>query len=56
MRNWNKIELTTMLDNKKAQGIYKTLGFEEIYILYDNRGYQDWMLKVLLLGSYCKRK
>lgn len=39
--NLNKIELTTMSDNKKAQGLYKKLGFKEIGIVreayYDGR-------------------
>lgn len=31
--NINKIELTTMIDNKKAQNLYKKLGFKEIGII-----------------------
>jgi len=37
--NLNKIELTTMYDNKRAQELYKKLGFEEIGIIRD--GYFD---------------
>jgi RimJ/RimL family protein N-acetyltransferase len=37
--NLNKIELTTMIDNKKAQNLYKKLGFKEIGIIRD--GYFD---------------
>ncbi|WP_253200569.1 GNAT family N-acetyltransferase [Clostridium sp. CF012] len=37
--NLNKIELTTMLDNKKAQSLYKKLGFEEIGVI--RQGYFD---------------
>jgi RimJ/RimL family protein N-acetyltransferase len=31
--NLNKIELTTMIDNKRAQNLYKKLGFREIGII-----------------------
>ena len=31
--NLNKIELTTMIDNERAQQLYKKLGFEEIGII-----------------------
>ncbi len=31
--NLNKIELTTMIDNKRAQSLYKKLGFKEIGII-----------------------
>ncbi|MGY0373406.1 GNAT family N-acetyltransferase [Clostridium sp. JNZ J1-5] len=31
--NLNKIELTTMIDNIKAQGLYKRLGFKEVGII-----------------------
>jgi RimJ/RimL family protein N-acetyltransferase len=37
--NLNKIELTTMIDNKRAQGLYKKLGFKEIGII--RQGYFD---------------
>ena len=37
--NLNKIELTTMIDNKKAQSLYKKLGFKEIGVIRD--GYFD---------------
>jgi RimJ/RimL family protein N-acetyltransferase len=37
--NLNKIELTTMFDNKKAQCIYKKMGFEEIGVI--RQGYFD---------------
>lgn len=37
--NLNKIELTTMIDNKRAQNLYKKLGFKEIGIIRD--GYFD---------------
>ncbi|GAA0729414.1 hypothetical protein GCM10008905_29350 [Clostridium malenominatum] len=37
--NLNKIELTTMIDNKKAQGLYKKLGFKEAGIIRE--GYVD---------------
>lgn len=37
--NLNKIELTTMIDNKKAQNLYKKLGFKEIGII--RQGYFD---------------
>lgn len=37
--NLNKIELTTMADNERAQGLYKKLGFKEIGIIRD--GYFD---------------
>ncbi|WP_010292090.1 GNAT family N-acetyltransferase [Clostridium senegalense] len=45
--NINKIELTTMIDNRKAQGLYKKLGFKPIGIIreafYDSKseGFQD---------------
>nr|WP_243196566.1 GNAT family protein [[Eubacterium] tenue] len=31
--NLNKIELTTIIDNKRAQNLYKKLGFKEIGII-----------------------
>ena len=37
--NLNKIELTTMIDNNKAQGLYKKLGFQEIGVI--RQGYFD---------------
>lgn len=37
--NLNKIELTTMIDNKRAQNLYKKLGFKEIGII--RQGYFD---------------
>ncbi len=37
--NLNKIELTTMLNNLRAQNLYKKLGFKEIGIIRD--GYFD---------------
>lgn len=37
--NLNKIELTTMLENKRAQNLYKKCGFKEIGII--RQGYFD---------------
>lgn len=37
--NLNKIELTSMIDNKRAHSLYKKLGFKEIGIIRD--GYFD---------------
>ncbi len=37
--NLNKIELTTMIDNTRAQNLYKKLGFKDIGIIRD--GYFD---------------
>jgi RimJ/RimL family protein N-acetyltransferase len=37
--NLNKIELTTMVDNKRAQSLYEKLGFKEIGII--RQGYFD---------------
>ncbi len=37
--NLNKIELTTMMDNKRAQSLYRKLGFKEIGII--RSGYFD---------------
>lgn len=33
--NLNKIELTTMIDNKRAQQLYRKLGFQDIGIIRD---------------------
>ena len=60
--NLNKIELTTMLDNKKAQILYKTMGFEEIGVIrqgyFDSRtgDYQDVVYMDLLKSDWVKTK
>ena len=39
--NLNKIELTTIKDNKRAQNLYRKIGFKEIVVIreayFDNR-------------------
>lgn len=60
--NLNKIELTTMIDNKKAQNLYKKLGFKEIGIIrqgyFDSRigDFQDVMYMDLLKTDWLNIK
>ncbi|XMB85594.1 GNAT family protein [Mycoplasmatota bacterium WC44] len=56
--NLNKIELDTMIDNKRSQSLYKKLGFKEIGIcrasFYDSRtrDYSDSVLFDLLESEW----
>ncbi|MCR1897912.1 GNAT family N-acetyltransferase [Irregularibacter muris] len=60
--NLNKIELTTMVDNKRAQSLYKKLGFKEIGIsrqgYFDSRigDFQDVMYMDLLKADWLIEK
>lgn len=59
--NLNKIELTTMIDNKRAQKLYKKLGFKEIGVIregyFDSRTgkYSDVVYMDLLKCEWKKR-
>ena len=60
--NLNKIEVTTMVDNKRAQNLYKKLGFKEIGLIrqgyFDSRvgDFQDVMYMDLLKGEWLNIK
>lgn len=60
--NLNKIELTTMIDNKRAQNLYKKLGFKEIGIIrqsyFDSRcgEFSDVVYMDLLKSEWIKMK
>jgi RimJ/RimL family protein N-acetyltransferase len=60
--NLNKIELDTMLDNKRSRNLYKKLGFKEIGIIregyFDGRNgkFQDVMYMDLLKYDWKKKE
>ncbi|WP_291567274.1 MULTISPECIES: GNAT family N-acetyltransferase [unclassified Clostridium] len=60
--NLNKIELTTMIDNKRAQSLYRKLGFKEIGIIrsgyFDSRigEFSDVMYMDILKDEWLKIK
>ncbi len=60
--NLNKIELTSMIDNKRAHSLYKKLGFKEIGIVregyFDSRtgGFTDVMYMDLLKTEWLEIK
>lgn len=60
--NLNKIELTTMIDNKRAQSLYKKLGFKDIGIIrqayFDSRygKFSDVVYMDLVKYEWIKRK
>lgn len=59
--NLNKIQLTTMIDNKRAQSLYEKLGFKEIGIIrqgyFDSRAgnFQDVLFMDLLKTEWNDR-